>query len=797
MTYTRRKRPSLIARLVKFFTIFSILGAVLGAIALYALYRHIEPQLPSTSSLRTVKYQIPLSVYSRDAKLIAQFGEKKRKPVGIDDTPEQLIQAVLSAEDDRFFQHPGVDYQGLLRAALEFAKTGKKSQGGSTITMQVARNFFLSREKTFLRKIKEIFLSLKIERELKKREILELYLNKIYFGHRAYGIGSAAQTYYGLPLHDLELAQLAMIAGLPKAPSKFNPLTNPNRALARRNYVLRRMHELNHISDNEYKIARQQPVVASLHADMTELRAPYVAEMVRKEMLERFGDKTYSEGFKVYTTIESRLQATADIALRRALHEYDERHGYRGPESQLNAESPEDWEDTIKKLPKVGDTLPGIVEAVDEKTIKVYRNPNETITINWDGLSWARAYRDENTRGDAPQSASDIAQIGDIVRVRRQGDKWILSQIPKAEGALISLHPRDGSVLALTGGFDFYRSKYNRVTQSKRQPGSGFKSILYTTALESGFTAASIINDAPIVFNDPSTETEWRPQNYSGKFYGPTRLRVALRKSRNLVSIRLLRELGIGKVRESAKRFGFKSHQLPRSLTLALGSGHASPLDMARVFAVFANGGFLIEPYYIERIEALNGEVLFEASPKLACDPCEYTVGVEPESAREIISPEIHFLMTSLLQDVIRRGTGKRALQLGRNDIGGKTGTTNNQRDAWFNGFTATNTTVTWVGFDSSKPLGKGETGGRVALPMWIYFMEVALQGVPEQPLVEPPGIVDVYIDPTTGLRTFPETKDAVLESFVSETEPEDWATDRPMPFTDEVSDDSEIRSLF
>ncbi len=717
----------------------------------YLLFDHFADGLPDINTLRNVQYQIPMSVYSRNGRLIAQFGEKKRTPVSISDVPPQLINAFLSAEDDRFYDHPGVDYQGLLRAAMQLILTGQKRQGGSTITMQVVRNFLLSKEKTYSRKIKEIILALQLEQQLSKNEILELYLNKIYLGHRAYGIVAAAQVYYGKKLDELDLAEQAMLAALPKAPSKTNPITNSKKALQRRNYVLQRMLKLNYISQKEYDAASALPVSAKLNAktQTAKLDAPYIAEMVRSEMFNLYGEQAYTSGLKIYTTIDPRLQNAANSALAKALHEYDQRHGYRKNNLLHNQTFA-----GLSEFKPIGDTLPAYVEQVEATQVTARLKDQTVIQIPWNNIKWARAFKSRNYTGPAIKSAKQMFSQGDIIRVRKLDNQtWALAQIPEIEGALVSIDPIDGAILALKGGFDFQRSKYNRVTQSKRQPGSSFKPIIYTTALENGFTAASIINDAPIVVADQYQETEWRPQNYSRKFFGPTRLRTALRKSRNLISIRLLRSLGLDKVIATAERFGFNQEQLPRSLSLALGSGYATPLQMARLYAVFANGGFLINPYFIDRIESAQGEILFQAEPAVACPSCtDDLFGGAPGYAPRIISPQVNFLMNSLLRDVVQRGTATRAKILGRTDLAGKTGTTNDQRDAWFNGFVSDIVTSTWIGFDNSDPLGKKETGSRAALPMWIAFMAEAMKTtLKETELIPPEGIIKAYIDPDTG----------------------------------------------
>ncbi len=787
------------------------LGAVVGAIALAAVFFYLEPKLPPIDSLKDVSFQVPLRVYSRDRKLIAEFGEKRRLPLSYDELPERLVQAFLAAEDHRFFEHPGVDYQGLLRAATQLILTGKKKQGGSTITMQVARNFFLTRKKTYVRKLNEILLALKIERELSKEKILELYVNKIYLGHRSYGVGAAAQVYYGKKLDQLNLAQLAMIAGLPKAPSRYNPVTNPQRALERRDYVLGNMRDLGFISDAEYRQAKAEPVTASLHSAAIEVEAPYVAEMVRAEMIGRYGETIYTSGYSVYTTIDSRLQRAANEALRSALLAYDQRHGYRGPEQHLELtgeETDQELDELIEARPRAPALRTGVVVAVDKRSVQVYLGNGERAEIPWEGLKWARPYVNENRRGPEPKQAADILQQGDIVRLARATRKvktkkkgakkqqeetvsyWRLAQVPQVEGALISLDPNDGAILALIGGYDYYRNKFNRVTQAKRQPGSGFKAFIYSAALEAGFTPASLINDAPVVFDDPSLEGAWRPENYSGKFFGPTRLRYALTKSRNLVSIRLLRAMGIEFALKHIALFGFDPATLPHNLSLALGSGAVTPLQMAAGYAILANGGYRVEPYFIERIEDASQKVLFQADPLRVCPECvageqgsrdsagegQTQIGSDGEErvAPRVISPQNWYLMNSMMRDVVRFGTARRARALGRHDLAGKTGTTNDQKDAWFNGFNRNLVAIAWVGFDSAKPLGRGEVGGRAALPAWMAYMGEALKGVEEIPLEMPEGITMVRIDPKTGKLARTGQKDAIFEVFRVENVPQE-----------------------
>ena len=785
----------------------------LTVIAVTVTYLYIVPQLPSIEALRDIRLQVPLRVYSANGDLLAEFGEKRRIPVSYTQVPDTLVEAFLAAEDDRFFEHPGVDYQGLLRAAVELARTGQKRQGGSTITMQVARNFFLSSEKTYLRKLTEIFLALKIERELSKEEILELYLNKIYLGHRAYGVGAAADVYYGTDLDGLTVPQMAMIAALPKAPSRTNPVTDPDAAVARRNYVLGRMLQQGYLDDEVYQAAVREPDTASLHAASAELRAPYIAEMVRAEMISRFGGDAYTRGFRVITTVESELQRAAIAALRKGLTDYDIRHGFRGPERHANPATLTDVESKMKLLGELrayGDIQPALVESVSPQSINIMLRDGQTGTIAWEGITWARPYTSAARIGDPPKTADGVVAAGDLIRVRQDTEgSWQLSQLPEVEGAIVAMRPDSGAIAALTGGFDFSLSKFNRATQAFRQPGSSFKPFVYSAALERGFTAASVLNDAPVVFDDPALERAWRPENYSGRFYGPTRIREALVKSRNLVSVRLLRAVGIRTAINYAHQFGFDMEKMPRDLSLALGSGAVTPLEINSAYAVFANGGFRVEPYLIQRIMDINGEIVFEANPPIACRDCEEMIaGLEPVAnenlpmelppkpvtddkprtryAEAVITPQNAWLMTSMLQDVIKRGTGRRARQLGRNDLAGKTGTTNDQRDAWFCGFNPELTVTAWVGFDTVQPLGPAETGGRAALPMWMDFMRQALDGVAEKHLPAPSGLVTVRVDPVTGLLARSGQKNAVFETFREGFAPQE--TSRSVSSADERS---------
>jgi penicillin-binding protein 1A len=740
------------------------------------LYVKIEPQLPSIELLKDVQLQVPLRIYTSDRKLLAEFGEKRRTPVHIENVPPTLIHAFLAAEDDRFFEHPGVDIQGLLRAGIELLRTGEKRQGGSTITMQVARNFFLTTEKTYMRKLNEILLAFRIEHSLSKQEILELYLNKIYMGHRAYGVEAASQVYYGVGINELSVAQMAMIAALPKAPSRVNPVNDPEAALARRNYILGRMYSLGYIDTDVYNKALAEADDAEVHNVQVEVSAPYLAEMVRDEMVKRYGEEAYTSGFDVVTTVESSLQATANRALRDALLEYSRRHGYRGPESHVDLAGValDARPGLLVDYPAWGDVEAGLVIAIEDRSVEVVLRSGLTITIEWDGLSWARPYKSVNQMGKAPEKAADVVTVGDIIRFETYKEgKWRLTQLPQVQGALVSLRPNDGAMVALVGGFDFSLSKFNRATQAMRQPGSSFKPIIYSAALEKGFTTASIINDAPVVFDDSALESTWRPENYSGKFYGPTRLREALYLSRNLVSVRILQSIGATYAAQYAERFGFEPSQLPHDLTLALGSASVTPLQMARAYAVFANGGYLVDPYFIQRIQDAQGQVIYSAQPRVVCSDCPQNVeGIVDDAdsrlnpAEAVITPQNAWLMNSMLQDVIQRGTGRRATELGRSDLSGKTGTTNDQKDAWFCGYNPSLVTTTWVGFDKLDPLGRVETGGQAALPMWMQYMGAALAGARTEKREQPDGLVTVRIDPKTGLLARSGQSDAIFETF-------------------------------
>ncbi len=746
----------------------AVAGLVLGGTALLVLYLNISPRLPTAEEMRSVQFQIPLRVYSADGKLISVFGEKRRIPVRLQDIPLPLQQAFIAGEDDRFYQHPGVDYEGILRALWHLARTGRKGPGGSTITMQLARNFFLSFEQTYTRKLTEIFLALKMEHHFSKEEILELYLNKIYLGHRAYGVAAAAQVYYGKKLNELSLAEMAMIAALPKAPSRINPITNPRRALQRRNYVLGRMHELGFIDDTQWKTALASQDRAYVHGPVVEFDAPYVAEIARAQVVDILGKRAYTEGYNVHTTMDSRLQKAAVRALRKGLEAYDRRHGWRGAEARVELtpeQTPEQWRQHLKPFRTVAGMVPGLVVEMDEQLALIYLRDGQTIPVELEQVAWARPFKDRDHRGPRPETLHDVFNTGDIIRLKRDArGEWQLAQIPEVQGALVSLDSHSGAIQALVGGYDFRLSKFNRATQAERQPGSSFKPIIYSAALEKGFTAASLINDAPVVFDDPGLERAWRPENYSQKFFGPTRLREAMTHSRNLVSIRLLRAIGPAYAASYARRFGFAAEKLPKDLSLALGSAAVPPLSMARAYAVLANGGYLIDPYLVDRIENSERETLYR-SPRVQV--CRQTCpDAEDPRAEQTVDPANAYIITSIMQDVIRHGTGKKARQLGRSDLAGKTGTTNDQRDAWFSGFNPNIVTTAWVGFDRLTPLGRGEVGGRAALPIWVDYMREALKDQPETGFHRPDELVSIRINRETGRPTGSDDPDSLIEIF-------------------------------
>ncbi|UYG04315.1 penicillin-binding protein 1A [Halomonas sp. LR3S48] len=797
-----------------FWLLVSLSAAALLSVAGAALY--FSPGLPDVRQLQDFELHTPLRIFTRDGKLIGEYGEERRMPVTFDEIPEDFLQALLAAEDASFFDHRGVDPKGLARAALELASSGDIQSGGSTITMQVARNYLLTLDRTFTRKIREILLALQMEKILSKEEILELYVNKIFLGHRAYGIAAAAEVYYNKPLDELTLAQKAMIAGLPKAPSSFNPLANPERSLIRRNWILYRMRQLGYIDQAAYEAAVQEPTTARRYVAQVEVDADYVAEMARQYAIERFGEEAYTGGYRIHTTLDSELQPFARQALARGLIDYDTRHGWRGPEerdipaslaeaqerterrgleeeldespeimqtarqaaerSQTRVEGIEgdvsNWLRVLERTPGFGPLQPAIVVESEDREMRVLARDGELVTLDWDGLSWAREYRNPRARGAEPGSAAEIADTGDLVRILERDDgSWRLSQRPDAEGSLVVMNPSDGAILALQGGFSFNASKFNRAVQAQRQSGSIFKPFVFLAALDTGLmTASSVVNDAPVVMQDGSNEI-WRPVNSSGDFLGPIRLRVALAMSRNLVTIRILQTLGLDNTIEYLEGFGFSPNRLPRGLSLALGSADLTPLEMTNAYAVLANGGFQVSPWFIERItRGSDDQVISEARPAIACRDCrEGQTEVEIDGKRYDVAPRVAdptavYILRDMLRDVIERGTGRAALSLNRSDVVGKTGTTNGFRDAWFAGYNDDLVATVWIGKDNNESIA--EYGGNAALPVWIDFMGNALNGRPEASPEAPDQLVRMRIDEQTGRRLADNQPGGITEIF-------------------------------
>ncbi|MGH8504618.1 MAG: penicillin-binding protein 1A [Stenotrophobium sp.] len=780
----------------------TVVAVVVAGIAAFAVRASLEASLPSVQGIRQIQMSVPFRVYTRDGKLIGVFGSERRELLQYDDFPKQVVQAFVAAEDSNFFEHSGVDYWGLARAGLMLIVTGEKTQGGSTITMQLARNVFLSSKKTFTRKFREILLAQKIEHELSKQEILALYLNKIYLGERAYGVGAAAHTYFGKDLKDLTLSETAVLAGLPKAPSANNPVSNLKRATERRNYVLHRMLELRDITQQQYADAISEPVVTREEQVPVDVDAHYVAEMVRADLYAKYGEALYTSGYSVLTTIDSKRQQAADDALRKGLLEYDERHGWRGAEAKIDpalldgAAAKRKVELMLDVRPTLAGLVPAVVLEFSPASLRLLTE-NGVATLDDKDFKWANL------------SAKKPLHRGDIVRIRRVGERWRLAQMPAVQGALVALDPKDGAVEALIGGYDFFAGKFNRVTQAQRQVGSGFKPFLYAAALDKGYTPASVFLDSPVVFDDPRLESTWRPENDNGSFNGPMTLREALVHSRNLVSIRVLMAIGIDYARDYAARFGLAEDHMPKDLTLALGSASYTPMELARGYATIANGGYLVTPYYIDEIHDANGKVIFKAQPKMACETCvdapaadataatatpaasDATPAAAPvpapavaaaaipaaQMAPRVIDARTDWLLTSMMHDVTVRGTGAAARALGRDDLAGKTGTTNKSTDAWFNGFQKTLLAVSWVGFDQPTSLGRGEYGASAALPIWMDFMRVALKGVPQETLPQPPGLVGVRINPKTGLLAAPGDPNAIFETVQADHIPAAEAT--------------------
>ena len=796
-----------------------ISGVVAATAGVIGAYYYVAPALPAAETIRDIPLQIPLRIFSRDGYLIDEIGERRRILITYDEVPEHVVNAFVAAEDQRFWVHPGIDYRGLLRAVFQLVTTGDVQAGGSTLTQQLARSYFLSLDRTIERKFKEASLAVRIEDEFTKEQIMALFLNKMFFGQRAYGVAAAAQVYFNKPLADLEIAEAATLAGVLPAPSRYNPVRSTANAGTRRGYVLDRMLDLEFIDQEQFAAAMALPVESRMHGAAVELNAPYVGEMVRRDMIARYGDATYTAGYQVVTTLDARLQRAANYALRNGLLEFTRRRGYLEPldHFELTPEilvTPfEEWPVEIRQALEQyapGSLSVALITATDEADngAVAVTNDGANVTIPWSGLSWAKPQIDLETTGEAPETIAEVLQPGDLVLIMpTAAGTWALAQEPKVQGAVVSLDPQDGSISSLVGGFDFATSKYNRATQAFRQPGSAFKPFIYSAALEHGNTVATVILDAPIVISSSELEAVWRPINYSGRFYGPTRLREALYRSMNLVSVRLLLfETGFGNAINHIAKFGFGDAALIRNGSLALGGGNTSPLDMAQGYAVFANGGHAVTPYVIDAIFGPEGDTLYRAEPQVVCEPCvaepddDYIVELDEDGnpivtfpleqmaavaleykpdastapelfddvnlAPRVITAQNAFLIQDLMRDVIMRGTGRRARVLGRQDLSGKTGTSNDQRDAWFGGFNGDMATVVWVGYDDSLPLGPGEEGSRTALPIWIEFMRIALTGVPENEMPMPEGIVSVRIDGQTGCPARSGQRNTIFEFF-------------------------------
>jgi penicillin-binding protein 1A len=786
------------------------IGATAGVIGAYYF---VQPSLPAAETIRDIPLEVPLRIFSRDGYLISEIGERRRIPVTYDEVPRHVVDAFIAAEDRRFFEHSGIDYRGVLRAVARLARTGNASGGGgSTLTQQLARDYFLTREQTLKRKLTEAFLAVKIEQEFTKEQIMALFLNKMFFGQRAYGVAASARVFFDKDLSKVNIAEAATLAGVLPAPSRYNPVSNAENAQVRRAYVLGRMLDLGFIDDAEYEQAMSHPLESRLHGAAIELSAPNIAEMVRSQMLERYGEDTYTAGYQVVTSLDSRMQKAANYSLRNGLLEFTRRRGYRGPQrivdlsEELLALPRDQWPegilDTLDQYAPGGLSLALVVEVLESNEATIVFADGSEASLPWAGIRWANPFVDRENYGPAPETAAEVLSVGDVIYVMpTASDSWALAQVPQAQAAVVAIDPYDGAVSALTGGFDYTTSKFNRARQAYRQPGSAFKPFIYSAALEHGNTTATVVLDAPVVISSSELEAIWRPINYSGRFYGPTRMREALVRSMNLVSVRLLLfETGIGNAVRHLAKFGFSDATLIRNGSLALGGGQASPLDMAQGYAMLANGGHAVQPYIIDSIFGPAGETLFRAEPAIVCDECvpdiapevpdpDLVVSVDPMDpmdqemrleqmadvvetyrpdandapelfehfnvAPQAITPQNAFLVQDMMRDVVRRGTGVRARrELGRSDLSGKTGTSNDRRDAWFGGFNADIAAVVWVGYDDDLPLGPREEGSRTALPIWIEFARAALRNVPEHQMPMPEGIVSVKIDPETGCPT-------------------------------------------
>ncbi len=734
-----------------------------------AAYLYLAPLLPAAETYRHVQLETPLRIYTSDLRLIDEIGNR-RDPVAYEDLPQILIDALIATEDVRFHSHPGVDAQSLLRGLYGFI-TGNRLGGGSTITMQLANNLSFDSDNVYMRKFKEIPFALQIQRELTREEILTLYLNTIYFGAGADGIGAAAQVYYGKQVSDLSLAEAAMMISLLPCPSACNPLTAPERALVRRETRLANMLREGMIGEAEFELANAMPVTASRRSRDIEIPAPYVAEMVRQELYGQFGEQAYTQGFEVITSIDGDKQSIANAALVNGLeNHYDRRHGYRGPAANYPPDPlalERQWLQELEDVPAYGNQLPAIVTAVQSRSFAALMRTGEVVTVPWEGIRWAYRFRDRNEAWPPPQAAGDVVAVGDLIRVRQVDGAWQLGQVPDIQGALVSVSPSDGSILALVGGYDFRLSQVNRVT-TPRPPGSNFKPFLYAAALANGYSPASTINDAPF------TRGGYRPGNYENNFLGPITLRHALRESRNVPAVRLYDQLGSATVLPYIGRFGFPTETFPANdLTVALGSQDTRPLDIVAGYASIANGGLLVRPWLVQRISNLADGVIYSAESELSCEDCATGPG-QHAAPQRIIDERVAFVLGSMLRSVIENGSGARVQrEIGRSDLMGKTGTTNGPQELWFSGFNRNIATTVFVGFDQPEPLGEREQGATVAVPIWIDYMKQVLAGEPEQGLPRPDGVVDRLVDRASGAPAMPGDPDAVFEYFLAEHAPE------------------------
>ncbi|MBI6203441.1 peptidoglycan glycosyltransferase/peptidoglycan DD-transpeptidase MrcA [Providencia rettgeri] len=818
-------------KFVKYFFILVFCCIFLGTASIYGMYKYVEGELPDVATMKDIRLQVPMQVYSADNELIAQYGEKRRIPLPLAEIPPLMIKAFIATEDSRFYDHHGIDPIGIFRAITVMASSGHASQGASTITQQLARNFYLSPEKTLMRKVKEAFLAIRIEQIFTKDEIMELYLNKIYLGNRAYGVGAAAYVYFGKTVDELTLSEIAMIAGLPKAPSTFNPLYSYDRAVNRRNVVLSRMFEEKYITQDQYEQAKNEKIVASYHAPKIDFSAPYLAEMARQTLFDKYGEDAYTDGYKVYTTVIRKDQEAATTAVRNNLIDYDTRHGYRGSAEVLWKQNETAWTaeqivEKLKKMPVYGPLMPAVVTSATASEAQVMLADGSQIPITMTGVRWARKFISDTQQGAAPRAVNAVMQVGEQIWVRKVKDNWWLGQVPDVNAAFVALNPNDGAIIALVGGFDFNMSEFNRVTQSLRQVGSNIKPFLYTAAMDKGLTLSSLLNDVPISRWDAGAGSDWRPKNSPPRYDGPIRLRQGLGQSKNVVMVRAMRAMGVDYAADYLTRFGFPAENINRTEALALGAPSFTPMQMVRGYAVMVNGGYLIDPYYISKIENHNDEVIFEANPKIACPDCtdipviygdtERTIaskGIDDESTEEVtqsgddaviqeptmelttasnlggnsgdqyaphvINTPLAFLirdamMTNIYGEPGWSGTGWRAARDlgGRRDIGGKTGTTNSSKDAWFSGYGPDVVASAWIGFDDNRrTLGRGEAGAKSAQPMWDDFMKSILDGVPVKTMKPPKGVISVSIDSRTG-----KLGSSRREYFIEGTEPKEHA---------------------